>query len=288
MKKRSRFIAVNILCCCVFFITCTKEEPVLVAPPVHATGLPEEMPEEYDTLATATFPPMGNLPAIKILDMPPAGNQGQQGSCTAWAVAYAMKGYHRRIGTGLPYVTSGSVNSTVVGSPSFVYNQVKSGGDCLKGSQITSALKLLHDKGVCPLENMGYSESDCTTLPNVSQFSTAAQNRISSFKKIPAEVSRIKEALFQGMPVVIGVYIRDASFENIPHSDDFVWNTNNSTGASIHHAMVIYGYDDSRQAIKIRCWNLAAVAANIGKAHIVDHHEHNVWSLGGRGKVYGI
>lgn len=251
MNRRSSFFTIYALCCSILFITCTKEEPVLIEPPVYVTGLPEEMPEEYDTLATASFPPMGNLPAMHILDMPPAGNQGSQGSCTAWAVAYGMKGYQRKIGTGLPYVSGGVVNSTVVGSPAFVYNQVKSGGDCLKGTQITSALKLLRDKGVCPLESMTYSDSDCTLLPDANQFAIAAKNRISTYKKLPADVSSIKEALFHEMPVVIGVYIRDKSFENMPHSDDFVWNTNNSTGASIHHAMVIYGYDDSRQAFKI-------------------------------------
>jgi len=50
---------------------------------------------EYRSIPIALVPLGGVLPAQVDLsgDMPPVGNQGNQLSCTAWSVAYAVRTY---------------------------------------------------------------------------------------------------------------------------------------------------------------------------------------------------
>ena len=54
------------------------------------------------------------------VDAPVPGNQGLQGSCVGWAVAYALKTYHERIERGWPLTDDRHVMS-----PAYIYNQIK-------------------------------------------------------------------------------------------------------------------------------------------------------------------
>ncbi|NJD06648.1 MAG: hypothetical protein FIA97_09140 [Methylococcaceae bacterium] len=71
---------------------------------------------------------------------PSPGDQGQQGSCVAWATGYALKSYQE--GVEMQW----SLNTTShLFSPAFIYNQVNGGQD--GGSQIYDALDLIIAKG---------------------------------------------------------------------------------------------------------------------------------------------
>ena len=56
------------------------------------------------------------LPLSLLLDMPAAGNQGNQGSCSAWATVYGLETYYMHLTTGKSYSDSGNL------SPKFTYN----------------------------------------------------------------------------------------------------------------------------------------------------------------------
>ena len=184
MKKRSRFIAVNILCCCVFLSPAPKKSlswwPHQSMPPVCRKRC------RRNTIHWQRLPSAHGQPAChKDPGYATGWQPGSAGILHGVGSCVCDEGYHRRIGTGLPYVTSGSVNSTVVGSPSFVYNQVKSGGDCLKGSQITSALKLLHDKGVRSFGEYGLFGKRLHDTSECQSIQYCCSKPISSFKRYP-------------------------------------------------------------------------------------------------------
>lgn len=87
----------------------------------------------------------GTMPANFLLQMPEVGNQGKEGSCVAWAVAYATRSYH------MPYKP---YNNAIIRCPEYVYNQIKVTG-CESVSYFVNsgvykgALNLLKDEGVC-------------------------------------------------------------------------------------------------------------------------------------------
>ena len=56
--------------------------------------------------------------------MPPVGNQGQQGSCTAWAIGYYQKTHYEY----LEHHWNDSTTSHEF-SPAFIYNQIDGGAD---------------------------------------------------------------------------------------------------------------------------------------------------------------
>ncbi len=97
-----------------------------------------------------------------MLNTPPVGNQGDQGSCVGWAIGYTAAGI-------LTYPKYGCWNPSLsMRSPSYVYNQIKLSSDCTSGSYMSSALNLVSTQGVCSYSLMPYVYEDCSTLPNAT------------------------------------------------------------------------------------------------------------------------
>jgi len=213
------------------------------------TGLPPR-PSNYTSIPTASFPTSGSLPNNFVLDMPPAGNQGSQGSCTAWAVAYGMQSYFRKNEFNLSYSYNGQLEESTVCSPSYVYNQIKT--TCEGGSLITDALNLLKNQGVCSLSEMPYNEYDCDLQPNQQQNNSAILNKIVNYETVSINSSSIKNAIYSNHPVVIAVHLYDGFYYPTLVGSNYVWTqTNNGNNRSEYHAMVVYGWDDNIQAFKV-------------------------------------
>ena len=189
-----------------------------------------------------------NLPSSIDLtnQFPIPKNQGSQGSCTAWAVGYAMKSHQE-------YVEHGWNLSDVKTqcSPSYIYNQINNGVD--RGSSISNALNLLVNEGVCSLYNMPYNQYDYTSQPNSSQEDIASNFKAADWHTILG-VSAVKDALAsnQGVVISIGCY---TDFDNISSNNDTydVINSNDTTRG--RHAICLIGYDDANQRFKfINSW----------------------------------
>lgn len=215
----------------------------------HATGLRGELPPNYSVLPRVSFPVTGVLPASYIIsDMPPAGDQGTQASCVAFATGWDLKSYQRKTGNNLSYYSGGGINSSTICSPSYIYNQIKV-SDCSSGSFIPTALDLLKTEGVCTLTEMPYNENTCSTIPSPTQKQSASYNKILSYQTVKLDVNEIKTAIYNGNPVVIGIHINDG-LDNAPLSNGhYIWKKNEYTGGG-NHAMLVYGYDDNLHAFK--------------------------------------
>jgi len=207
----------------------------------YALGFEPLDPSVYLKLAESFAPAMGNLPSSSDMsgDFPPVGDQGAQGSCVAWAVGYALKSFQEHDERGWSY------SNEHLFSPAFIFNNFKK-GKCSGGLYVNDALEFVSSSGIAPLSGMPYNPSDCSAMATDALKTTAKQYRVHSIKRVDKDIVEIKGHLAARMPVVVGMRI-DASFSKIGST---VWN--GMVGAPRGgHAMVIVGYDDTRQAFRL-------------------------------------
>ncbi len=188
---------------------------------------------------------------------PTAGDQGRQGSCTAWATAYAARTIQQAVATG-------QRPDDIAFSPAYLYNQLTR-GQCT-GTSIRYALDLAQQQGLAPLSSFGYNDEDCATQPRAQVKQEAAQYRIKGYNRLTkngddyaADLQAIKQNLAQGAPVIVGMLVGGSFYDMQgkrmwqPTQRDYA-AMQRGGGASIvndgaesgfgGHALCIIGYDD--------------------------------------------
>ncbi len=170
-------------------------------------------------------------------------NQGQQGSCVAWASAYGARSILQA------ELTGDNPNKTAF-SPAFLYNQI--GLEGCQGSYIIKAMENMKETGAVPFNLFPYNENDCSSQPNQYQLQSAEPFRTKGFNRLSksgddykTDMLAIKQNLAQGGPVVIGMMVGGSFMQAmlgqkvwIPEKSDYQMS---GFGG---HAMCIIGYDD--------------------------------------------
>jgi hypothetical protein len=173
--------------------------------------------------------------------MPPVGNQGSQGSCTAWAIGYYQKTHYEY----LEHHWNDSTTSHEF-SPAFIYNQIDGGAD--QGSSFSDAFDLITDQGCANLADCPYSQSDCTTWPSESAYARAIPYRGGSshwfWMRDTNGIKQAKQRLDSGYTTVIGIEVY-SNFDNIQnfHYKYCVADTYGQDRGG--HAVTIVGYNDT-------------------------------------------
>jgi hypothetical protein len=208
-----------------------------------ATG---NIPESLESFAarpkTPTYrnflPPRVDLSRF----FPSPGSQGRQGSCVGWAVGYAARSYYAQSVERRP-----SGNAAHIPSPAYIYNAIKDPlKSCDSGSRIADALDLLKS-GAISLERVPYDASLCTP-PSRQLRATATDFRIGSWLTVnPDRLDQIKAELAQRNPVVFGMMTRP-TFHKLRGATIYRSSSEQPNGS---HAMVVVGYDDTRQAFRV-------------------------------------
>ena len=111
---------------------------------------------------------------------PTPGDQGQYGTCTSWAIAYAARTI---VEAQLNGCTDPATNARNAFSPPFVYAQIKHAGDvnCDGGSSISKGLTLLMEKGVPQMANF-YVE--CTAYIPKDAYTDASNYKIKDYFRL--------------------------------------------------------------------------------------------------------
>jgi len=238
-KKTLTIILVSLL------FSCQKENDEKVDNfNINSSGLLQISNSTYSSFPEAILPVSGEIPRKFYLSAPPAGDQGAQGSCAAWAVAYGLKSYQRKISRGnISWEESFC-------SPSYVYNQIKV-NDCSSGAYIHDALNLITSQGVCALNEMPYSEFGCDIQPSDFQKNRAKENKFEKWERIRINLESLKKAIANGFPIVIAAHL-DCGFYNSTKDSQgrYIWSRTEN-GCNGYHAMVVYGYDDDINAFKV-------------------------------------
>ncbi|MBF0093012.1 MAG: DUF4384 domain-containing protein [Alphaproteobacteria bacterium] len=219
----------------------------LLATPVTAQGLIREPDAVYNSFPEvppyrAFLPPSVDLSA----HFPPPGFQGQQGSCTAWAVGYALRSYYEGRRQGWDLTTPAHQVS-----PAAIYSQILDRkNDCGAGSTISDALKLLKARGAVTLAEIPYDPNSCNRVPAQVE----DRWRIAEWRRVDAKrPDDVKGEIADGHPVVFGMTDAE-SFQGL--RDDRVY-TDADAPSRGGHAMVAVGYDDVRGAFRVmNSWGL--------------------------------
>jgi hypothetical protein len=218
--------------------------PPASGPALYPRGMEFMDPADYLKLIEAFAPSMGDLaPSVDLsADFPAVGDQGQQGSCVAWAVGYGFKSFQEHEERSWSYATKEHLFS-----PAFIFNHFKK-GKCGGGVYVSDAFELVSAQGIAPLSLMPYSESDCSEVPSAAAKAAAKEFSVHSVKRVPKDIVEIKGLLATRSPIVVGLSI-DSSFDYLKGQQ--VWYGPKSGAATGGHAMVIVGYDDARQAVRL-------------------------------------
>jgi len=205
-------------------------------------GLKFESKDKLDGIPFALTPFGGDeLPEAVDLstDMPEIGNQGDQQSCVAWSLAYALKSYQEKKETG----------KSLQFSPSYIYNQINGGENV--PTYVTDGLELLTKQGVCLLEDMPYDANEWTAKPSKEAQRHARNFRIDYWKQVDvSDVREVKAQLAAGYPIVIGANVsQEFISEGAQEKENYIWREKGTPAGG--HAMVVVGYDDSKKAFKL-------------------------------------
>jgi hypothetical protein len=191
---------------------------------------------------------------------PTPGDQGDYGTCTAWANGYG-------VATILYAQTHNLTDKALINkyafSPTFLYEQIKDSKDykCQFGSSIINALVMLMDKGDATLRTTPYSCGSTITESAKNEavnykiadasflFAAKGYSKDDAYIKTKDEsIELAKKALTEGSPIAVS-FTLPQSFLNIKST---VWNPDaretsvDTAWKHNKHAMCVIGYDDNK------------------------------------------
>lgn len=218
----------------------------------HYLGYVPTPPGDYPKLAVPTLP--GTRKIMTSVDLsaqlPPIGDQGQQGSCVAWATSYYYKSWSEK----QEHTSWNLADPTHQFSPSFVFNQINILGI---GAVVPSAFDLMQNKGNVDIAEMPYDDGDYGTQPTADQFEAAKPYRIPlgwgyfwvnllfGPYNPPNPIDTAKAWLDSGKMLVMAfpVYYDFPDFAGNPATPYYVYDGTSAFAGG--HAVCICGYNDN-------------------------------------------
>ncbi|WP_300667008.1 C1 family peptidase [Fluviicola sp.] len=225
-----------------------------------------KLPTE-EQIKSVPYTPGFSLPSSIVLPskvdlsdkMPPIGNQGYQGSCTAFAVAYAAKSYQEKRQHNWLFIENEIIRNDRICSPSFIFNIVKfrnQNYNCLEGIWFWEAFEMLNTTGTSFLSAFPYDEQDCSAQPSPTVIQNATINKISTYKSLSFQnLDEVKYNLFVGNPIIIGFnncdYFQPDGFDAYRRGINYTYVPKGLLNPKNYHAMVCVGYNEQTQSFKI-------------------------------------
>lgn len=200
---------------------------------------------------SSTFFSTGQTPPTSfnlVPKFPPIGDQGQYGTCVAWAVGYNYKTALEGADKGWDAAQLAQTNNQL--SPKDLFTAIddsKKGADC-NGTNFTDALDLVLQRGIATMQTVPYTNlGGCqkSTL-DAAWTAEAAGHKIGNYRKIDVNANTIKSYVSNNTAVIFGCKLGD-NFMTW-NSDEVITGHSgfDNTGIHAYHAMVIAGYDDSK------------------------------------------
>lgn len=238
--------------------------PAVCFPQHRATGL------IFDSAAVRAIPHKAPLTAASYRGMPSSvsleqycptpGDQGQYGTCVAFATAYHLRTIlYTKAMRDANYPADPNAH---LFSPTWVYEQIKQSGDynCQQGASPTDAFDLLKYYGAATLRTQPYS-CGATLKPEAKQESVSF--KILSYETLYGldeagsdyKIRVTKKALAEGKPCMLAFIVAE-SFYKVKTD---VWTEQSTddgpTGKHGRHAMCIVGYDENKYGGSFRVLN---------------------------------
>lgn len=210
----------------------------------NGTDDPTTVPSNVNFGNNQTVPSSFDL----VPKFPPIGDQGQYGTCVAWATGYGVKTALEGMDYGLNSGQLAQAGNQI--SPRDLFTAIPDAdkGQNCNGTNFTDALDVLLSRGAATQQTVPYNNLNGCSYSNLQSTWTqeAAGHKIKSYRKIDLNVNSIKENIANNIPVICGAKLSDAF---MTWNDDNVMSSNttyNQTGIHSYHAMAIAGYDDNK------------------------------------------
>jgi len=215
----------------------------------RGTGFAPPAEEDYEQMVGSiqivdNAPPQAPLSSSLDLSadpcFPPVGDQGLQGSCSAWAATYYATGYVQAKLHNWNEAHSGNPDQLL--SPAWTYNKCNGGSN--DGSSIFDNMLISESIGVCRWSKLPYDwwGFDVTNWGGENAWRDAPSYRVNTIYNLwDYNITDIKNILNQGYPITFAL---DANSYNNFGWDDVLGS--NAMLDDINHANTIVGYDDSK------------------------------------------
>jgi len=213
------------------FIPMTADQKKMMKYSIYNNMIPRGLPRKVDLSS----------------QMPPAGNQGQQGSCSAFATVYhhASSLFAKREKWTFDKKRQGGSGLHLM-SPAYTYNQIRRGKG--SGSNFYGHFTIMKAQGVAPLFFMKYNASDSATQPSAEAFRFARFYKATGSRSVNSgKTEAIKAELAGGNTLCtsIGIY---ENFSTYAYEGKVIdYNQGSCRGG---HAIVFVGYDDDKVSPK--------------------------------------
>lgn len=187
--------------------------------------------------------------------MPPVGDQGDYGTCVAWAAGYYQRTYLFAQDNNLTKASLGSASSQFSPKDLFYAIDRRYKGTNCNGSSFDAAFEVMQARGVAKMSDVPYTNlGNCSG--NADSWNNLARDfKIRNYRQIKIDERTFKSHLTQNRAIVIGAKLGNNFME---WNSSAVLTTDNDTyqGQHAYHALVIVGYDDNRRAFRvINSWN---------------------------------
>ena len=227
-----------------------------------------------------------NLPSAYSLEnySPIPGNQGEYGTCVAYASAYGLRTIMWAKDNN---ITDKNQITNAALSPSFVYYLIRDEADvnCANGTNPVLGMEALKVAGAPKLNTVPY---ECNPVITAEAQLEAIDYKIRDYQSLfffdetsaEVKVNATKKALTEGYPVQLTMKLPTSFFKATE-----VWkSTDKDKGdiAEVHglHAMVVVGYDDNKEGGAFRVLNSWSPTWG-DKGYIwVPYKEYGEWSMG--------
>lgn len=184
------------------------------------------------------------LPTVTDLrnEQAPVYDQGQLGSCTAFAIAKGFREFLQR---------KNHEQLVPLSALWFYYNERSEDGDVGQdaGSTLSEGFSVLSHKGCAVDTTWPYNIAKFTVRPPKAADATAAANRISAPEQL-GNLDDVRQALASGQDVSFGFTVYD-SFRKIG-ADGMMPVPGPNENVLGGHAVTAVGYDDSKQVLIVR------------------------------------
>lgn len=211
--------------------------------------IPDKTNETPDTLYKLNYTSENIPPTVDLREkytLPPVYDQGELGSCTANAIAFAYQFEELKQSTS----TSTSTSTQMTPSRLFIYyneRDMEGTTETDSGAQIRDGMKSVHKQGVCSEDLWPYDTSKYTEKPPEKCYLQASEHQALTYNRVLQTENLIQTALANDLPVVFG-FIVFTSFESIEVAKTgFVSIPTENDKPLGGHAVAIVGYDIETQ-----------------------------------------
>lgn len=172
--------------------------------------------------------------------MPPIRDQGNLGSCTA----FALDGHYC-------YLT----NRSFTGSPLYLYyNERKQDGTIRidAGSTITSGIRALKTTGLCKEQTWPYIIGNFTQLPTTGAYAEGALHRVITATAMTTNLQTLKTMVASGKVITFGFLVYSSFVSSTVARTGIVPIPKRGEQLLGGHAVTIVGYNDAKQWFIVR------------------------------------